>query len=172
MWAIILIARGNSRLFLDHRDRGVPATRILPPNRLRAEVACSPAARVGGVDGGERGDTLRQPAGGLTAERATTSCTSPIGGRHLPRDSYRRVRRGRAVRRFLCTAKAPEVHCVRQLPRNRYRGPRPRRADRVPEERPRVLARERREVEPVLRQNLVRIAQDDPDPRAAAASRA
>ena len=32
---------------------------------------CSPA-RAGGVDGGERGDTLRQPAGGLTAERATT----------------------------------------------------------------------------------------------------
>jgi hypothetical protein len=67
---------------------------------------CSPG-RAGGVDGGERGDTLRQPAGGLTSERATTSCAGPVCGRQLPWNSYLSGRRGRAVRLVLCTAKAP-----------------------------------------------------------------
>ena len=54
---------------------------------------CSPA-RVGGVDGGERGDTLRQPAGGLTSQRATTACASRLGGQQLPRNSYARLAPG------------------------------------------------------------------------------
>ena len=87
MWATILMPCGNSRLSLDHRDRGVPAPRILPPKHVQGAAVYAPQPRPEGLTGAA-GAYPGTAGGRATSRRVTTPCTSLRGGQQLPRNSY------------------------------------------------------------------------------------